>query len=65
MKEAAENGEPLEHAIRAYQEGMVIYAFREVREATDMLNRGNMKNPIARWFMFGLLPGMHPFRNQS
>jgi 2-polyprenyl-6-methoxyphenol hydroxylase-like FAD-dependent oxidoreductase len=65
LKEAAGDGKPLERAIQAYQEEMVVYAFKEVREATGMLNRGNMKNPVARWFMFGLLPWMRPFRNQS
>lgn len=65
LKEAFDRKIPLEQAVRTYQERMVAYAFKEVNDATSMLRRGNIKNPIARWFMFRLLPWMHPFRNST
>ena len=46
----------VESAIGEYQNEMIAYSFKEVRQSVAMLRRGNVKNPLARWFMVSVLP---------
>jgi 2-polyprenyl-6-methoxyphenol hydroxylase-like FAD-dependent oxidoreductase len=47
---------PLEQAIRAYQQEMMRYAFKEVERSTAMLRRSNLGNPVARFTLLRALP---------
>ena len=59
LKDAVQSGTPLEQAIQEYQDEMLPYAFKEVKESMVMLGRGNIKNPLVRWLMMSVLPWFH------
>lgn len=56
LREAANNGKPIEWAIGEYQKEMLDYAFKEVRSSMRMLQRSNMSNPVLRFAMLRVVP---------
>lgn len=56
LQDAAAKHEPLEQAMRAYQEAMIAYAFREVEASKTMMRRFTAKNPLVRWAMPCAIP---------
>ena len=56
LQEAAYRGEPLEHAIKTYQQEMIEYAFQEVESSMTMLQRSTTRNPLVRWAMLRAVP---------
>jgi 2-polyprenyl-6-methoxyphenol hydroxylase-like FAD-dependent oxidoreductase len=59
------NGISVEQAIQEYQDEMIPYAFKEVRQSVAMLARGNIKNPLIRWLMMRALPWFHSLVGKS
>lgn len=59
LEHAVAQGDPLEHALSAYQAEMVPYAFRAVGDATKQLRRLTGSNPVQRWVLLRALPRLH------
>ena len=63
LQEAAYRGEPLEHAIKTYQQEMIEYAFQEVESSMAMLQRSTTRNPLVRWAMLRAVPWLRSTAN--
>ena len=59
LEQAVEQGGSLEHAVSAYQDEMVPYAFEAVDEASKQLRRLSSSNPVQRWITLRALPRLH------
>lgn len=49
-------GEPVEQAVKMYQQEMIGYAFQEVEGAMAMLRRSTTTNQLVRWAMLRAVP---------
>lgn len=65
LQEAVACGEAVEHAIGAYQEEMVAYAFREVEASQQMMRRFTGQNPLIRWVMLRATPWLRSLTGKS
>ncbi|RJO78483.1 FAD-dependent monooxygenase [Nocardia panacis] len=59
LEHAVAHGASLEHALSAYQDEMVPYAFQSVDEASKQLRRLTGSNPVQRWILLRALPRLH------
>jgi 2-polyprenyl-6-methoxyphenol hydroxylase-like FAD-dependent oxidoreductase len=58
LRETANSSKSIEQAIGEYQEGMLDYAFKEVKSSIKMLKNLNMSNSILRFATMRLVPGV-------
>ena len=65
LKEAASRGEPLEQAIKRYQDEMVPFAFKQVESSMAMLRRNTIKNPLVRFVMMRAVPWLRSLTGTS
>lgn len=56
LQDAVRQGQPLDQALKTYQEKMVVDAFKEVDSATAMLHQMTTKNAFVRWAMLRAVP---------
>ncbi|MCX4098390.1 FAD-dependent oxidoreductase [Nocardia sp. alder85J] len=59
LEHAIANDEPLDEAITAYHNDMVLYAFKAVDAASKQRGRLTNTNPVQRWLLLRALPRMH------
>jgi 2-polyprenyl-6-methoxyphenol hydroxylase-like FAD-dependent oxidoreductase len=65
IQHAARQGEPLDQAIRIYQEEMIAYAFPEVDASMKMMRRSTINNAVVRWAMLRAVPWLRSLTGRS
>jgi 2-polyprenyl-6-methoxyphenol hydroxylase-like FAD-dependent oxidoreductase len=65
LRQAADNATPLDEAVEAFQREMISYAFKEVDESVAMLQRLNLRNPLARFALLRLVPRLRSLGGAS
>jgi 2-polyprenyl-6-methoxyphenol hydroxylase-like FAD-dependent oxidoreductase len=65
LQDAAHHGKLLEQAIQAYQDEMIVDAFKQVESATAMLRRMTTSNPLVRLAMIRIVPWLRSLTGSS